>query len=131
MTPDQARWCTERVHDGTLSIDGDELTVTDAGWDLIMAIGAAGTVLEGETLDRAFVLGAALGAGEVSILFDTIVKLDGILVAVELGLDPAPVHVPPPPPEVIVIDHNADPADDTPLQAEIRALLENGEPDAG
>lgn len=127
MTPDQARWCSARVADGTLIIDGDDLRVTDAGWDLILTHGAAGTDLEGATLDRAFVLGAAMGAGEVSVLYDTIGLLEAILLAVDLGLDPAPVTGPvgrPTATVVTTVDHTADPADDTPLQAAVRALME-------
>ena len=46
MTPFEARWCTDRVLDGTLEVDGDEIRVTDAGWDLILSVGAAGTELD-------------------------------------------------------------------------------------
>lgn len=126
MTPFEARWCTDRVLDGTLVIDGQDLIVTDAGWDLILSIGAAGTALEGAELDREFVLGAYHGAGAVAILYNTIGLLEGILLATELGLDQSAQA---PPVNVIAIDHTADPADDTPLQAAVRKLLEGPQED--
>ncbi|MFA9270731.1 MAG: hypothetical protein ACEQSX_08230, partial [Baekduiaceae bacterium] len=100
---------------------GAELTVTDAGWDLIMSIGPAGTELEGADLDRDFVLGAAHGAGAVAVLYNVVVKLEDILAALSIGFDPTPR------PRIVTVDHNADPASDTPLQAAVRKLMEDGE----
>lgn len=124
MTPFEARWCTDRVLDGTLEVDGDEIRVTDAGWDLILSVGAAGTELEGAELDREFVLGAAMGAGEVACLYDAIGVLEGILFAVGVGFAS---QERPDVGRVVVVDHQADPALDTPLQAAVRQLMEGDE----
>ena len=120
MTPTEARWITERVLDGTIGVDGDELHVTDAGWDFILQVGAVGTALEGAELDREFVLGAAMGAGEVACLYNAIAVFEGVLSALDIGFVPQPT----PDVQVTVIDHTADPANDTPLQAEVRKLME-------
>ena len=124
MTPCEARWCTDRVLDGTLEVDGDELRVTDAGWDLILTVGAAGTELEGVELDREFVLGAAMGAGEVACLYNAIAVLEGILFAAGVGFAP---QEKPDVGRTVVVDHQADPALDTPLQAAVRQLMEGDE----
>lgn len=97
LTPEQWEWTKAREADGTVSTESGELEVTDAGWDLILAVGALGTALEGAHLDREFVLGAAAGAGAIPVLMDAIHKLEAILLAGELGLTPPD----PPPPALI------------------------------
>lgn len=96
LSPEQWEWCKAREADGTLTYDEDgELEVTDAGWSLVLEVGALGTALEGAELDRAFVRGAAAGAGDVAILVEAVHKLEAILLAGELGLEPPPPPTPP------------------------------------
>ena len=65
-------WLARREAEGLVIVDGETITVTDAGWDRILSEGAKGTALADADLDREFVRGAHGGAGDVAILLDVI-----------------------------------------------------------
>lgn len=70
LTREQWEWVEEAETAGLLVVDGWDITVTDAGWDVILEWGAHGTALEGVELTREFVLEAGVGGSAVQLLAD-------------------------------------------------------------
>lgn len=71
LSREQWDWVVEAETAGLLVVDGWDITVTDAGWDVILGWGAHGTDLEGAELTREFVLAAGVhGGSAVQLLAD-------------------------------------------------------------
>lgn len=71
LSREQWEWVEEAATAGLLVVDGWDITVNDAGWDVILEWGAHGTDLEGVPLTREFVLASGVhGGSEVQLLAD-------------------------------------------------------------
>lgn len=82
LTPEQRRWCDDAERAGLLTVDGFDLEVTDAGWQVILEWGAHGTDLEGAVLTREFVLASGMcGGSAVQLLMDATGVIAGMLAA--------------------------------------------------
>lgn len=79
------RWVDARVEDGTLVAEPEGPVVTDVGWSFIFNYGAAGSALENEELDKAFVIAA--NHSEVMALHEATCVMEAILLAVAIQED--------------------------------------------